>query len=190
MSQAAGAGRRAYRSGSGTVALVAAGAMTAFLLGDAVLRAGFGQMLVLAPGILLVDWIIFAALYAPTVHTDAQGITVVNPLRRAAVPWARVRDITTRWQLTLQLDDGSKVVAFGGPALRPPRPRRGRGADAERHVPACSDVELIRRHWEAAVDRGPATGQVKRGWNLPVVLSLAGVIAWALLALMVGGSRA
>ena len=87
MTASGAADRRVYRSGSGTVALVVAGATTVFLLGDAVLRAGFGEMLRLAPGILLVDWIIFAALFTPLVRTDRRGITVVNPLRRAEVPW-------------------------------------------------------------------------------------------------------
>ncbi|MCR2793137.1 PH domain-containing protein [Microbacterium sp. zg.Y625] len=190
MTQPGGVDRRVYRSGSGTVALIVAAAMTVFLLGDAVVRAGFAQMLVLAPSVLLVDWIIFAALFSPVVKTDAQGITVVNPIRRAEVPWGRVRDITTRWQLTLHLDDGSTVAAFGGPNVRPPRPRRGGALDAESDVPAYSDIELIRREWEDAAGRGSAAGPVQRGWNLPVVLSLAGLILWGLLALMVGGISA
>jgi len=182
--------RRVYRSGSGTVALVIAGAMTVFLLGDAVVRAGVGDMLRLAPGILLVDWIIFAALYTPLVRTDRRGITVVNPLRRAEVPWGRVREITTRWQLTLELDDGSKVAAFGGPSVRPPRPRFHRTAGpaaAEPRVAGGSDVELILRDWEDAGGQGSVADPVRRSWNLPVVLSLAGVVIWGLLALMAGG---
>ncbi len=189
MSQDARPDRRVYRSRSGTVALIIAGAITLFLLGDAALRSGVGGMLLLAPGLLLVDWIIFAVLFVPRVQTDAHGVTVINPIRCAEVPWGRVRDITTRWQLTLHLDDGSRVAAFGGPEVRRPRPRPRETpwSDVERVGPTSSDLDLILREWEDVDSRPSSTGDVRRWWNLPVVLSLAGVLVWALFAFLVAG---
>lgn len=192
MSQDARPDRRVYRSRSGMVALVIAGAITLFLLGDAALRSGVGGMLLLAPGILLVDWIIFAVLFVPKVQTDAHGVTVINPLRCAEVPWGRVRDITTRWQLTLHLDDGSQIAAFGGPEVRRPRPRPRATpwSDAERPGATSSDLDLILGEWENADSRLSSAGEVRRWWNLPVLLSLAGLIVWGLLAVMVSGMAA
>ena len=185
MSQTSRPDQRVYRSRSGTVALIIAGAMTAFLLGDAALRSGLGEMLRLAPGILLVDWIIFAALFTPVVKTDADGVTVINPLRCAEVPWGRVRDITTRWQLTLHLDDGTKVAAFGGPEVRRPRPRprQSPAADIERPEAASSDLDLIVGDWERIGAESSTAQPVRRWWNLPVILSLGALIVWGLVAL-------
>lgn len=177
------ADRRVFRATSAPVTMIGAGAVAVFLLGDALLRGGVGQTLLLAPWILLVLWIVYAAVFTPRVETDAAGITVVNVLRTARVPWGRVTDLSTRWQVTLQLDDGSRVAAFGGPS-----PRRSRSRD-QRETP-YSDMDLIRREWEDAREADVPGGPVQRRWNVGVVVSLAVLVVWAVAAVMTVGTGA
>ena len=71
--------------------------------------------------------------------------------------------------------------------MRPPRPRFHRTAEpaaAEPRAAGGSDVELILRDWEDAGGQGSVTDPVQRSWNLPVVLSLAGLVIWSLLAVV------
>jgi hypothetical protein len=154
------------------------------LLADAFVRGGAEQGLLLAPWVLLGAWLVYAVMYAPHVATDAEGITVANVLRRTHVPWGRVTDISLRWQLVLTLDDGRRIKAYGGPvAGRPGRPTRA--GDLRREPPALQDLVLVREPWELAREGGAAGGEMTRRWDLPALLSLAVILVWALIAVLI-----
>lgn len=177
--------RRIFRSTSGTVSMIVAGVVAAFLLGDALVRGGLEQTMLLAPWVLLIVWVVYAVVYVPRVETDADGVTVVNILRRWTVPWGRITDIGTRWQLVLNVDDGTKVTAFGGPSLRPPRRRPFARGDGEADAARFSDTELILQQWEDARDAGRTGGAVQSQWDGVALGILAALVLWAGIAVFI-----
>lgn len=160
----ADAATRTYRAGSGPFLLGGAVVLAALLLGDAVVRGGWQQTLLLAPWVLLVLWLVYEVSVASGVRVSATGVRVQNMLRRTQFGWRRVRDIDLRWQLVFLLDDGVRLTCFGGPArARPARNRfadaaDGRAGDVAAAVPAgVRELTEIRDRWQAAV-AGPAAG--------------------------------
>ena len=113
---------RTFRSSSGTVVMVVSLALAVFLLGDAVVRGGWGQTLLLAPWVLLGLWIIYEISYVSMVRIGDDGARVQNMLRRTEFGWHRVRDIDLQWQLSFAFDDGTELTCWGG------RPTPARGA--------------------------------------------------------------
>ncbi|HWS49368.1 MAG TPA: PH domain-containing protein, partial [Microbacterium sp.] len=109
-------GARTYRAPSGLVVLIACALLAAFLLGDAVVRGGWGQMLLLAPWVLLALWAVYEIGFVSAVRVDDEGVLVQNMLRRTSFGWGRVRDVDLRWQLSFSLEDGTDVTCYGGPA--------------------------------------------------------------------------
>ena len=154
------------------------------LLGDALLRAGIVSLLLLAPWVLLLLWGVYVAVFASSVATDDDGITVQNFLRRTRIPWAAVEDIVLRFQLIVVTKDGRRVTCYGGPvSARPATPRRrGRGDDGPRPPAGLRDLEGIRALWEDAVARGAGDGEVRRGWDVPALIALAVLVAAAIIA--------
>ncbi|WP_091354476.1 PH domain-containing protein [Microbacterium sp. LKL04] len=182
---------RVFRAPSGTVALILASIVTLLLLVDAVVRAGWGEMLLLAPWMLLVLWFIYVATFVSHVAVDARGATVQNLLRVVRIPWDRVSDIGIRYQVRFTLDDGRTVSAFGGPvAGRPPRPGlRPDPSPRARIPPALRDLELIREQWLSASETGSGAGRVVRGWDLRAIFALVVIVAWALSAVIISGAN-
>jgi len=181
---------RVFRAASGTVALILASLVTLLLLVDAVIRAGWGEMLLIAPWLLLVLWFIYVGTFVSHVAIDADGATVQNLLRVVRVPWARVTDIGIRYQVRFSLDDGRIVNAFGGPvAGRPARPglREDRNPRA-RIPPALRDLELIREQWLDATETGSDGGPVVRRWDLPALGVLLLILVWGLSAVLISGA--
>ena len=180
-------GARAYRASSGLVILIPSTLLALFLLGDAVVRGSWAQMLLLAPWVLLALWIVYELSYISSVRVDAEGVVVQNLLRRTSFGWGNVRDIDLRWQLLFSLDDGRELSCYGGPArARPPRP--GRGEDAEPKAPAgFRALADIRDLWAAA---SPANSSVRRTWDVPALIALAVIVFWALGAIAIAGAAA
>lgn len=183
--------RKTYRPASATIAVAGAGLLGAFLLGDAFVRGGVVQGLLLAPWVLLAVWIIYTLLYAPFIATDENAIVIANPLRVTRVPWPSVTDIRLRWQVTVDTAEGRSIAAFGGPS--PSRPSRvGRGAwssvreEAERMPAAVRELEEIRSAWEEHAPEAPDEA-ISVTWNRAVLLPLAVIVLWAALALAFGG---
>lgn len=174
------AASRVFRTASGTVALVVVAAIAVIFLGDAVLRAGWGEMLLIAPWLLLIVWGAYVSGFASTIRTDAAGATVQNLLRRTRVPWAAVTDIVLRYQVAFVLDDGREVRAFGGPMLgRPGRLDAAASATSPRHVPApLRQLELIRAPWQAA-DAAAPHGDLTHSWDVPAIVVFGVLAAWA-----------
>lgn len=161
---------------SGVIALV--------LLGDALVRAGIGETLLLAPWVLLVLWLVYVTLYASHISIGRDGAMVQNYLRRTMIPWEQVSDIRMRWQVVFTLADGSEVKAYGGPiAGRPARvgPRSGAGA-GRRVPPALRDVGIIQEAWDAERADSPRDSMVSRGWDVPALVALALIMAGAVIA--------
>ncbi|AZS37233.1 hypothetical protein CVS47_01865 [Microbacterium lemovicicum] len=175
-----------FRATSGTIALIAAGVVALLLLGDAVVRAGWGQMLLLAPWVLLVVWLIYVSMYASAIETDAAGATVQNFLRRTRVPWAKVQDIRLRYQVVFELDDGRLFKAYGGPvAGRPVRDRGRMGLQMRREPPALRELSLIQEQWETAREQGTPDTPVTRSWDILALVAFGVIAVGALVAVFI-----
>ncbi len=174
---------RTYRASSGPAAIVLSGLLAIFLLGDTVLRGSWGQMLLIAPWVLLGLWIVYEISFVSAVRVDAEGATVQNMLRRTSFGWNRVRDIDFRWQLVFSLDDGTDISCYGGPARsRPNRPSAGQD-DARSKVPAgVRDLTEIRDRWESAVG---ADAPITRTWDGPALIALGVIVLWAVGAVLI-----
>lgn len=178
-----------FRAPSAWFGLVLGAALVVVLLGDAVLRSGVGEMLLIAPWLLLVLWGVYALLFAPHVRTDAYGIRIHNPLRIVEIPWGRVADIDMRWQLEVRTDEPRVYKAYGGPAAgRPGRPSPRRDDDDRRQPAAVRDLVSIQDAWESARANAPA-GAVVRRWDLVSLVSLPILLAGAAVALVIAGPR-
>ncbi|WP_050721439.1 hypothetical protein [Microbacterium sp. GCS4] len=176
---------RTFRAVSGPVSLVLCSLLALFLLGDAVVRAGWGQMLLLAPWVLLGLWVVYEIAFVSVVRIDERGATVQNMLRRTSFGWNRVRDIDLRWQLVFSLDDGRDVTCYGGPARA--RPVRRPTGDEEAKVPTgIADLTEIRDRWEAA-GLG-ADAPITRTWDLAALVALGLIVVWAAAAVLIAGS--
>lgn len=176
-------GVRTFRASSGPAVLVIGSLLGLFLLGDAVLRAGWGQMLLLAPWVLLVLWIVYVNSFASSVRIDDDGVVVQNLLRRIEFGWQRVRAVDLRWQLVFSLDDGTDLSCYGGPAKAGPVRMPSRG-DAEEKVPAgIRALTEIEERWQAAT--ATAEAPIRRSWDRPAVIALGVIAAWAVIAILV-----
>lgn len=175
-------GARTYRAPSGMVVLILSALLALFLLGDAVVRGGWGQALLLAPWVLLALWMVYEVSYVSSVRVDAEGVVVQNLLRRTSFGWGSVRDIDLRWQLQFALDDGRELTCYGGPArARPARP--GRSGDVEPKAPtALRALTDIRDLWEAADGRETS---IYRTWDTRALIALAAIVIWAVGAIIV-----
>jgi hypothetical protein len=114
--------RITLRSTSSVWIFVVLSAIGAFLIGDAMVREAFSVWLVDGPWTLLVILAGYATLARPRVVVSGDGLLVVNILRVHHIPWSRVADLTSRFQLTVHLDDGRKVTSWGAPAVGVERP--------------------------------------------------------------------
>lgn len=178
---------RTFRAVSGPVYLVFCALLALFLLGDAVVRAGWGQMLLLAPWILLGLWVVYEIAFVSSVRIDDAGGTVQNMLRRTTFGWRRVRDIDLRWQLVFSLDDGTDVTCYGGPARA--RQRRGgaRQDGEEQKAPtSLRDLTDIRDRWEAS--DLTADAPIRRSWDRRALAALGVILVWAVVAILIANA--
>lgn len=176
---------RTFRAASGPVSLVLCGLLAVFLLGDAVVRAGWGQMLLLAPWVLLGMWVVYEIAFVSVVRIDDDGAMVQNMLRRTSFGWNRVRDVDLRWQLVFSLDDARDVTCYGGPARA--RPARRPTGDEEAKVPTgLTALTEIRDRWQAAT--GTADAPIRRTWDRAALLALGVIVLWAAAAVLIAGS--
>ncbi|PCE15015.1 hypothetical protein AUC47_02450 [Microbacterium sp. SZ1] len=174
---------RTFRAASGPVTFVLCSLLAIFLLGDAVVRAGWGQMLLLAPWVLLAIWAVYEVAFVSAVRVDESGAVVQNMLRRTSFGWSRVRDIDLRWQLVFSLDDGTDVTCYGGPARARPT-RRPSDEDAEAKAPAgLRDLTEIRDRWQAA--SGATDAPIRREWDVRALLALGVIVAWAIVSIAI-----
>ncbi|QLD10586.1 PH domain-containing protein [Microbacterium oleivorans] len=183
--------RKTYRPASAVVAVAGFGILGVFLLVDVFVRGGALQGFLIAPWVLLALWVMYALLYAPFVSIDDRAIVIANPFRVTRVPWSAVSDVRLRWQVTVDTTEGRSFSAFGGPS--PGRPARvPRGArtieahDAPRGPAAVREVDEIRERWRENADR-PGESRVTTIWNRAVLIPLAVIAVYAVVAVVVGG---
>ena len=148
------------------------------------------------PAVLLAAVLVYAGFWAPRVELDPAEVRVINPFRSYHVSWPAIRDIDSRWSLTLDTVRG-RVTAWAAPSpglfSQLPRMRRhafrvslasqreSRGAEQAR--------QLIVSQWEAYRDRG-VLGVVEgdgvtRRWNIPVLVAVGVLTAAVVVALTV-----
>lgn len=177
---------RTYRAVSGPVSLVVCSLLALFLLGDAVYRAGWGQMFLLAPWVLLGLWVVYEIAYVSSVRVDDHGATVQNLLRRTSFGWARVRDIDLRWQLVFSLDDGMDLTCYGGPARARPA-RRPTSGDEDAKVPTgLRDLTEITDRWRTAPFSEDAP--IQRTWDGPALIALIVIALWATASVLIANA--
>jgi len=82
---------------------------------DGFARGAAWQTLLVLPWFVAILWFIYLVLVRPCVVIDTQGVTVVNVFRRHRIPWPRLADAASRYQLSLTRDDGRTVSSWGAP---------------------------------------------------------------------------
>ncbi len=174
---------RVFRvTGAAWLFAVSAAIVIALLI-EAGIRSGFGEVMLLAPWLLLVLWVLFVVGIASDVRADHSGVQVQNLLRRTAVPWSRVKRIAMRWQLELTLDDGVVVRCFGGPARSRPR-RLGPGGTRESGNEEAEDgiAKLQRLRLDA---QSEPDDRVTRSWDGTSIVAFVMLAVWAAVAVIV-----
>lgn len=154
-----------------------------FLLGDAVVRGGWAQTLLLAPWVLLGLWIVYEISFVSMVRIRDGGVLVQNMLRRTSFGWSRVRDVDLRWQLVFSLDDGSDVTSYGGPAHARPARSKMRADDEAKAPAALRALTDIRDKWESSA--AASDSPIRREWDVPALIGLGVIVVWAVLAVII-----
>jgi hypothetical protein len=165
--------------------MVGAILLALFLLGDAVVRGGWAQTLLLAPWVLLGLWIVYELSFVSMVRTETDGVLVQNMLRRVWFGWDRVRDIDLRWQLQFALDDDSTVTCFGGPAQSRPVRSKMRAEEDGKAPAGLRALTDIRGQWQAS---DAVTGPIRRTWDGPALIALAVIVLWAVGAVLIANA--
>ncbi len=160
-------GARTFRASSGPVALIISALLALFLLGDAVVRGSWGQMLLLAPWVLLALWVVYEISFVSHVRVDdARRVRAEHARRNTSFGWSRVRDIDLRWQLVFSLDDGTDVTCYGGPARSRPVRSRSRGDEEPKAPAGLRELTRLRDRWEAADSADSAAdAPIRRSWD-------------------------
>lgn len=85
------------------------------------------------PQPLFAAWVLFglalawSVLVRPAVVVDANGVTLRNVIRDVHIPWALVTEVTTRWNLRIEVADrGYTAWAISSQVERPRVSSRGR----------------------------------------------------------------
>ncbi len=143
------------------------------------------------PAVLLAAVLVFALFWMPRVELDPGELRVVNPFRSYWISWPAIREIDSRWSLTLDTVRG-RVTAWAAPSpgLFSQIGRMRRGAfrvtlSADRETRGAEQArQLVVQQWEAYRDQGvlgAVEGKgVTRRWNVPVLAAVAVLAAAAI----------
>jgi hypothetical protein len=152
---------------------------------DALLRA--------TPALAFVAVGTYALFWAPLVRMNSAEIELVNPLRTHWIAWPAIRDITTRWTMTLVTNDGS----YPAWAVSAPSPwasvgrlnRDGLGrpslvADRSRRGSATGLAPIVVQQWESYRDvRNVGPDDVRTQWHTRTIMLLAALAALTIIGL-------
>ncbi|MGC5170839.1 PH domain-containing protein [Microbacterium sp. DT81.1] len=157
------------------------------------------------PAAALAAFLSWAALWRPGVGVGAAGVHVRNVTHTVDIPWEALIHIDTKHALTL-LTPGQRFSAWSAPApgimtsriiSRRPLNREGRAVGS---MPRTGDLMgsdsgdaamLVREEWRRRIDAGLITVgladefNVRRRWDIPVLIAAAVLLAvtvWALAA--------
>ena len=168
------------------------------------------ESLQITVGLLAITGLVYACTLRPRVITDADGLTMVNPLREYRIPWPRLSEIYMgeSVQFKCSAGDGTSGKTLHSWALYSPRKARmkadirgrrwergaasrpggyGRMPEEGREASRRTATEFMAREIDAkareAVDNGATGGRVEGRWAW---WTLAGVVlGWPLLALVI-----
>ncbi|KQM15580.1 hypothetical protein ASF83_06400 [Plantibacter sp. Leaf171] len=134
--------RTTLRSTSGYWILGVTALLMVFFIIDAVGRGAWGFALLALPWELLVVWLVYLVLVRPCIVIEPERLTIVNVGRLHEIPWSRLEEATSRYQLTVLLRDGRKITSWGAPSAGLDRPSLtgGRGRRDVDHQERASGV--------------------------------------------------
>ena len=168
------------------------------------------ESLQIAVGLLAITGLVYACTLRPRVIADADGLTMINPLRDYRIPWPRIAEIymAESVQFKCSEGDGASGKTLHSWALYSPRKSRlksdirgrrwergaasrpggyGRMPEEGRDAAHRTATEFMAKEIDArareAVEKGAAGGRVEGHWAW---WSLFGIlIGWPVLALIV-----
>jgi hypothetical protein len=150
-------------------------ALFAYLLIDAAVRAEWAIVLLSLPwmgAVLLVCWML---LIRPCLIVAPSTLTVVNVVRTHTIPWQEVAELHVRYQLVVELTDGTTIRAWGSPTVQPRRDREADASTTHRSRAFVGVVEAIDRARDD-VGRPPAGSEsrtVRVAWQPLLALAVA-----------------
>ena len=155
----------------------------------------------IAPAVGTVGWLVWVALWWPSVRIAGEGIEVRNPLRTVRLPWDEVRDVDSRGSLVITTSAGP-VSAWAAPpntvlgdrraefVARARTWRSGReyqAPDVSRRPSEPDAAEIIRRV-QSGRTKVPQTGEPYAGmttsWNFIVIAISVLLIGWSITSLI------
>lgn len=150
-------------------------ALFAYLLIDAAVRAEWAIVLLSLPwmcAVLLVCWML---LIRPCLVIAPSTLTVVNVFRTHIIPWRDVAALQVRYQLVVELTDGTTIRAWGSPTVRPRRDREADVSTTHRSRAFVGVVEAIDRARDdvGRAPTGTASRTVDVAWLPLLALALA-----------------
>jgi hypothetical protein len=168
------------------------------------------ESLQIAVGLLAITGLVYACTLRPRVIADADGLTMVNPLRDYRIPWPRISEIYLGESVQFRCSegDGASGKTLHSWALYSPRKSRvkadirgrrwergaasapggyGRMPEEGREASRRTATEFMAREIDAkakeAVQKGATGGRVEGHWAW---WTLAGIVlGWPLLALII-----
>ena len=138
----------------------------------------------------------YTLFWAPLVRINSSEIEIVNPLRTHRIAWPAIRDITTRWTLTVVTDRGS-YSAWAAPAQSPwasvgrfnrdalGRPSLSPEAATQRLGSRSGVTSIVLQQWESYRDTAhDGAVDVSTRWHLATAIALATLAALTLVGLI------
>jgi hypothetical protein len=205
-------GRDVYRSPGGVILWWAWVVLAAVVLADVAVQGRDHLSLVAAALTLAITGIVYACALWPRVVADADGVTVLNPVREYRVPWGAVDrvDIHGPLRVHCQVPEGAakgRVISSWALQTSPRAVMRGqaRARRAERrgttprgygHYPSDVQDLMARTTGEQAVHflteraqreqaAGAAGGQPRVQWAWPAIAAMAVPIAVLLAVVLI-----
>jgi len=164
----------------------AAVVITAVTLVYTAIEDGAAALWQAAPFILFGLALIWVLFGHPKVAIDDDGVTMVNIIRSVHVPWPRLREVQTRWSLTLETDDGDHTSwAIPASSALGSRMRSSRSADQQPQAAtnlsgnsADAVAQVISERFQAVQEAAPSgseapVSQTTRTWNIRELIVLA-----------------
>ncbi|MFZ4894097.1 hypothetical protein ACL9RL_06575 [Plantibacter sp. Mn2098] len=192
------------RSTGGYWILAVTAALIVFFIIDAVSRGAWTFALLALPWELLAVWVVYVVLVRPCIIIEPTKLSLVNVGRVHEIPWGRIREVASRYQLVIELTDGRRIVSWGAPTTGLDRPsimgdRSGRqGVDYQDRAqgvrrPGRADgagpnanrlVEEAHERWARVDVDGPTT--VTSRLDVPAVAVALALVAWGIASALLG----
>lgn len=159
------------RPSSSLVAFWAVAAVGVLFLGDSIVRGNWHVFSLAVAPVGLIVWAAWMILYRPRVSFSPVVVVVINPGRVTTVPWQRVRAVRQRFQIVLDLEDGTSLTCWGSPfPEKPGRFRPGPSANQMAGGLIAGPLESARVNARGRSSDAP----IERRWDLaPLVVGAA-----------------